>query len=68
MSDQLTILTDDYTNKETGDEIEGITVLMEGKMKELFDKILSESNQYKDYSEVMRDVVIYGVNEVLKKK
>lgn len=68
MADQLTILTDDYTNKETGDEIEGLTVLMEGKIKELFDEVLENSSHYSDYSEVMRDVVINGINEVRKKK
>lgn len=68
MADQLTILTDDYTNKETGEEMEGLTVLMEGKVKELFDKILEDSNQYNDHTEIMRDVVIHGINEVLKRK
>lgn len=67
MSDegQLTILTDMYAEEGSDKEIEGLTVLVDGIMKQVFDQI-KEKDDYDNYSEVLRDVIFAGVNRLVK--
>ncbi len=67
MSDegQLTILTDMYAKEGSDKEIEGLTVLVDGIMKQVFDQI-KEKDDYDNYSEVLRDVIFAGVNRLVK--
>lgn len=66
MSNFLTLMKDTYQNGETGDQVEGITLIVDGKIKEVFDTILSKSESYQDYTEVMRDVVLKGLNVIME--
>jgi hypothetical protein len=60
----LTILHDMYTKEGSDEEIEGLTVLVDGIMKQFFDKIKEEQG-YDNYSEVLRDVIFEGVNSIV---
>ncbi|MBC1891430.1 hypothetical protein [Listeria booriae] len=65
-NDMLTIINENYKKQDTKEEIEGLTILLDGTIKQLFDKIRVEKN-YKDNNEVLRDIVFAGVNSIIKK-
>ncbi|PNP88471.1 hypothetical protein BMT55_14710 [Listeria newyorkensis] len=63
----LTILNENYKKQGTEEEIEGLTVLLDGTIKQVFDKIRVEKN-YKDNNEVLRDIIFAGVNSIIETK
>ncbi|KGL46539.1 MULTISPECIES: hypothetical protein [Listeriaceae] len=66
-NDMLTILNENYKKQGTEEEIEGLTVLLDGTIKQVFDKIRVEKN-YKDNNEVLRDIIFAGVNSIIETK
>ncbi|MBC1285214.1 hypothetical protein [Listeria booriae] len=64
-NDMLTIINENYKKQDSEEEIEGLTILLDGTIKQLFDKIRVEKN-YKDNNEVLRDIVFAGVNSIIK--
>lgn len=60
---KLTILHDMYTKEGEKGEIDGLTVLVEGITKEMFDEI-QEKRGYDNYSEVLRDIIFEGINHI----
>ncbi|ASB90506.1 MULTISPECIES: hypothetical protein [Bacillus] len=67
MADKITILRETFENGETGQEVEGLTLMIDGKMKDVFDILISQNDDYNDYTEIMRDIVIAGVNHIISK-
>ncbi|MEC1503970.1 hypothetical protein P9D64_21815 [Bacillus sonorensis] len=67
MADKITILRETFENGETGPEVEGLTLMIDGKMKDVFDILISQNDDYNDYTEIMRDIVIAGVNHIISK-
>ncbi|ATH92918.1 hypothetical protein ACH95_21240 [Bacillus glycinifermentans] len=67
MADKITILRETFENGETGQEVEGLTLMIDGKMKDVFDILISQNDDYNDYTEIMRDIVIAGVNHIIGK-
>ena len=63
-ADALTLLAEKFQNDKTGKEVDGITVIIDGKVKEIFDAIILKSENYENYSEVLRDAIFMGVNEI----
>lgn len=66
MSNHLTLIKDTFQNGDTGAQVEGITLIVDGKIKEVFDTILAKSQSYKDYTEIMRDVIFKGLNAIIE--
>lgn len=64
--DTLTMLTEKFQNDKTGQEVDGITVMIDGKVKEIIDVIINKSEVYDNYVEVLRDAIFMGINEMTK--
>ncbi|AEV69065.1 hypothetical protein [Acetivibrio clariflavus] len=60
----LTMLIEKFQNDKTGQEVDGITIIIDGKIKEIFDTIILKSGKYENYSEVLRDAIFMGINEI----
>ncbi|WP_432406703.1 hypothetical protein [Wukongibacter sp. M2B1] len=62
---KLTMLKERFENRETGQQVDGITIMIDGKFKEVFDVILNKSDDYNDYTEVLKDSILLGINEII---
>ncbi|HEY8462942.1 MAG TPA: hypothetical protein VIM29_02810 [Bacillota bacterium] len=62
----LTMLTEKFKNAETNEDVDGITIMIDGKVKDVFDTIIRKSDNYQDYTEVLRDAIFMGINEIIK--
>jgi hypothetical protein len=69
MSDnsKMIIFSEQYENGNTGDTVEGITILIDGKMKQMLDAIMANEKQYANYVEVVRDMLFTGINTFISK-
>jgi DNA-binding protein YbaB len=67
MSDnKLSIISEKFEN-EKGEQVEGITIIIDGKLKDMFDIIIAKESIYSDYKEVIRDVLFSGINNYIEK-
>ena len=51
---------------ETNEDVDGITIMIDGKVKDVFDAIIRKSDNYQDYTEVLKDAIFMGINEIIK--
>ncbi|KQO04816.1 hypothetical protein [Paenibacillus sp. Leaf72] len=65
MSDKLTILNEKFKREGSEVEVDGLTIFIDGTLKKVFDKIKAEKG-YNDYSEILRDALIQGINKIIK--
>lgn len=63
---KLTIMSEMYRQEGTDIEVEGLTVIVDGVIKQAFDKI-KEIEDCKSYSEVLRDILFEGVHAIVTK-
>lgn len=63
----MRFLTEQYENEKTGQKIDGITIMIDGKLKQLLDIIIEKEGQYSNYSEVIRDVLFFGIDNFINK-
>ena len=61
----ITIMSEKF-NREDGTQVDGLTLMIDGKIKVIFDKIMKEQ-EYEDYSTLFRDMVLEGINTLIVK-
>jgi hypothetical protein len=64
--DKMTLITEEFEKDKTGERVEGITVIVDGKLKEVMDLLLSKSDNYTNYTEIVKDAIFKGINELIR--
>ncbi len=64
---KISIISERFENEKTGEQVEGITIMIDGKLKDMLDIIIQREDNYGDYKEVMRDVLFSGINNYVEK-
>ncbi len=64
---KVSFISEKFENEKTGEEVEGITIIIDGKLKDMFDIIIDKEGIHRDYKEVMRDVLFSGINNYVEK-
>ncbi|SHJ56349.1 hypothetical protein SAMN05444401_3300 [Clostridium amylolyticum] len=69
MSDKntVTMLSEEFENDKTGEKVEGITIIVDGKLKEVLDLIKIRNKNYNNYTEILRDALFEGINNITNK-
>ena len=62
----VTILNEEFENDKTGEKVQGITIIVEGKLKEVLDLLMKNNPNYKDYTEIVRDAFFNGINSMIR--
>lgn len=65
MSKTITIISEEFENAETEEKVEGITIIVDGVLKDLLDIIKKELPLYDDNVTIVRDALFKGL-EVIK--
>ncbi|AGN37134.1 hypothetical protein OIO07_13965 [Bacillus paralicheniformis] len=66
-NDTVTMLNEEFVNDQTGEKVEGITIIIDGQFKQVLDIIKAKSDSYENYTEIIRDAVFEGVNSMTMK-
>ncbi len=64
-SNTVTILNEEFENDKTGEKVQGITIIMDGKLKEVVDLLMKNDSSYNNYTEVVRDALFKGINSMI---
>lgn len=58
----VTILNEEFQNGKTGEKVQGITIIIDGKLKEVLDVFMKNNPDYKSYTEIVQDAFFKGIN------
>lgn len=62
----VTILNEEFENDKTGEKVQGITIIVDGKLKEVLDLLMKNNLDYKNYTEIVRDAFFNGINSMIR--
>lgn len=62
---KLTLINEKVENQETGEQVDAITVIIEGTVKEVFDTIIRRSKKYNEYTEILKDAIFEGISTII---
>lgn len=67
MDNKMRIMAEDFENTDTGEKVTGITVMIDGKLKQVFDAMIKKSDGEKSYLEMLQEVLVMGIDEYIKR-
>ncbi|AKA70482.1 hypothetical protein [Clostridium scatologenes] len=50
-----------------GEKVQGLTIIVDGKLKQVMDIIVEKNEDYSNYTEVVRDALFEGINNIINK-
>ena len=65
MKKTITIISEEFENEKTGEKVEGVTIMVDGILKEFMDIIKAQNPQYESNVNVIQDALMQGL-EVIK--
>ena len=66
MDNAVTILNEEFENDKSGEKVQGITIIVDGKLKEVLDLLMKNNPDYKNYTEIVRDAFFNGINSMIR--
>lgn len=67
MDNKMRIMAEEFENTDTGEKVTGITVMIDGKLKQVFDAMINKSDGEKSYLEMLQEVLVMGIDEYIKR-
>lgn len=64
MKKTVTIISEEFENEKTGEKVEGITIMVDGILKEFLDIIKAQKPQYKNNVNVIQDALMKGLEMI----
>ena len=64
MKKTISIMTEEFENEKTGERVEGITIMVDDVIKELFDIIKREKKEYSNNVSIVQDALMKGLEEI----
>lgn len=64
MKKTISIMTEEFENEKTGERVEGITIMVDGAIKELFEIIKREKVEYENNVSIVQDALMKGLEQI----
>ena len=64
MKRTISIMTEEFENEKTGERVEGITIMVDGAIKELFEIIKREKVEYENNVSIVQDALMRGLEQI----
>ena len=66
MEEKIHIMQDMFKNGNTGEEVPGVTVIVDGAVRQMFDVLIKRSSQSNNYVEIMHEILLAGVEHLMQ--
>ena len=66
MKKTVSSISENFENEKTGEQVEGITIMVDGILKEMFDIIRDNNSGYTSNVEIIQDALFKGLAEIKK--
>lgn len=67
MNKKITIMSEEFENEQTGDKVEGVTIIVDGILKQFLEVIKDKDPRYETNLSVIQDALMKGL-EIVKKE
>lgn len=67
MDNKMRIVAEEFENTTTGEKVTGVTVMIDGKLRQVFDIMIAKSGYNKSYLEMLQEVLVLGIDQYIKK-
>ncbi|MSS84575.1 hypothetical protein FYJ24_07325 [Actinomycetaceae bacterium WB03_NA08] len=64
MNSSMTVMVDQFENERTGEMVEGVTIIVDGVLKQFLDVVRSRSSAYPDNATLIQDALFRGLNDI----
>lgn len=64
MKKTISMISEEFENEQTGEKVEGITIMIDGILKEFFNIMKIEQPNYKNNLSIMQDVLMKGLESM----
>ena len=64
MSNKITMMSEEFQNEQTGQSVEGITIIVDGVLKQFVEIIQAKSPEYQSSLSVVQDALMKGLNTI----
>ena len=65
MDNTVTFLNEEFENDKTGEKVQGVTVILDGKLKEVVDLLMKNNPDYENCTDVIRNALFTGINSMI---
>lgn len=66
MADTFKVIEQRLTDRETGEEVPGVTVIVDGKLRQVFDAIIAASG-FESYQQIVGAALTDGISGIIQK-
>jgi len=67
MNKKITIMSEEFENEQTGGKVEGVTIIVDGILKQFLEVIKDKDPRYETNLSVIQDALMKGL-EIVKKE
>lgn len=64
MKKTISIMTEEFENEKTGEKVEGITIMVDGILREFFDILKERNHKYDDNVSIVQDALMKGLERL----
>ena len=66
MDNKISIISDQFQNESGSETVEGITIIINGKLKQIMDVLRENNEQYESNIDVVHDAFLRGLDDIRK--
>ncbi|MEI5994605.1 hypothetical protein [Candidatus Enterococcus mansonii] len=66
MKKTISIMTEEFENEQTGEKVEGVTIMIDGMLKEFVNIVKSKDSKYQTTVDVIQDALMKGLEDIKK--
>ena len=64
MNKKITMLKEEFENEQTGEKVEGITIIVDGALEQFLNVIKSKESTYENNLQVIQAALIKGLEQI----
>ena len=64
MKKTISIMTEEFENEKTGEKVEGITIMIDGILREFFNVLKERNPKYNDNVSIVKDALMKGLESL----
>ena len=64
MNKKITIMSEEFENEQTGERVEGITIVVDGMLKQFLEVIKAKESKYENNLGIIQDALMKGLEMV----
>lgn len=65
MDRKITIISENFENEKTGEQVEGVTIIVDGMLKQILE-IIKNEKKYDNNVSIISDALLKGLDEIRK--